>query len=846
MKKLWLAAVVMTASLVWVAVATLGGSKERALVDHADTDTRKREPHRSGAEGRTSVLVVSGTVRNTSGDSIAGAHVVPLPESSDSARSSDDGHWSLRLRLPPTRLVATAQGYAPRLVEVDEESYDNVSIVLERYPHALRGVVRDATGGEISDAKVAISLAHHVPSWPRSYTVRTDENGRYELPLPPVEGVVAASHPDYVAKTTRLAGPTTEHRWDVALIPASVVAGTTVAAATGEPVGGVVVSTGEATVLSDAHGKYELRGLPPGRLQLSAYASGFSSQFDIVLELGLGEQLADVDIHLATATDISGKVVYASDETPIEDASVAMVSRRGPSRTALSDRNGVFTLIGVPQGAHSALVAVEGCVEQIVSVADEALEIVVRVDCGFWVRGRVVPPVRARVSGRPPETAPTGLLIGSPVTLERVSSSDDDGRFVIGPFDVDHVVVEARSENGSKGRAETTRDYGGELEIRLEERYRMQGRLVDTDGEGVANAEVEATMLGGNGDENDAVDLRTAEVTTTGPDGDFEIRGLEGGAYKLSVFDSRRQHLGVIHPENGKFVVADQDLEGLRLEVDGNSASISGRVSSADEDVTDVWVQAVWAGRSDRLVRVGRNLTTREQLGEDGPPTLVDDQGGFVLDGLRPGTYRIEAKRTDGSAYGDVDGVMTGESVSVVLEPAGRIVGQVLQEGRPASSFRLDIRGASESTVLVSDPDGRFDSGSLRPGDYKVFISEPGSSTGPGDTAVVVSGQETSVSLSLTRMTTVGGQLLNEDGTPLRGVTVVPRFLQQSHIYRPSSVITGSDGRFLLDAPAGMLLLTVYGHPSHSHRIEVSEDGSDLGQLRPIPREAFLRALGAG
>ncbi len=596
---------------------------------------------------------------------------------------------------------------------------------------------------------------------------------------------------------------------------------------------GAIISTGFQNASADANGNYELRGLPPGKLQLSAYAPGLASQFDVVLSLGLADQRAGVDIHLAPATDISGELVYASDDTPVENAAVNLTDEHGSSRQTVSDKAGQFTLLGVPQGPHNMHVSAAGCMEVVVPINADAENTIVRLDCGFWIRGRVTPPMKAKVSGRPPDTAPPALLTANPITLERTTTSEEDGTFSLGPLDADEIILEAEGENGWEGS--TTVDassFDGEIEVRLEERYRVQGVLVDEDGEKVARATVEAIAIDADGD--GAVDLRTAETATTGSEGDFVLRGLVAGAYELTVIDSNRQQLGVAHPENGTFVIAERDLEGVRFEVQGNDESIVGRVSATDGDVADVWVQARRAERSERFIRVGRNLSTREEIGEDAAPVLADTDGEFRLDGLRSGAYRVEASRADGSAYGTADGVFTGDSVSITLNPAGRVVGQVLQERQPVSPFRLDIRGASESTILVSASDGRFESDGLQPGEYKVFVSRPGESTGPGEVIVVESGEETRVFLSLVPMTSVRGQLLDDEGRPLGGVTIIPRFLEQSSPFRPSSAIADAAGRFVLQAPPGVLRLVVYGYPSHQHRVTISGGASELGQLKPI------------
>ncbi|BBO33780.1 carboxypeptidase regulatory-like domain-containing protein [Lacipirellula parvula] len=153
------------------------------------------------------------------------------------------------------------------------------------------GRVTDLAGNPIADAVVAANWGYLISN--AGLLTRTDAEGRFQLnSMPPATPVVPASvivtHPDYVAKFAKQASNSTE--FDVKMRHGSIIAGRVVyqpADRNGPrvPVAGVRVwaagsrpvvandeEDGQRIAVTDADGRYELRGLVGGTYAVNASA----------------------------------------------------------------------------------------------------------------------------------------------------------------------------------------------------------------------------------------------------------------------------------------------------------------------------------------------------------------------------------------------------------------------------------------------------------------------------------------------------------------------------------------------------------------------------------------------
>ncbi|HXU81181.1 MAG TPA: carboxypeptidase regulatory-like domain-containing protein, partial [Polyangia bacterium] len=256
----------------------------------------------------------------------------------------------------------------------------------------------------------------------------------------------------------------------------------------------------------------------------------------------------------------------------------------------------------------------------------------------------------------------------------------------------------------------------------------IAGIVVDSDGTPVRGGTVIANLSGG-----DPRAQRVDSWESLHPDGTFQVTGLMPGTYLLRVSATAQPE-----PKEAEkvTVAAGRSVDGLRIVLDRWGA-VKGTV--ADEEghpVPDVEVQAT-----------GEAWSWAE-------PQLSHEDGSFLIEGLRPGSYRIvasrrgawgEGLRAPGSADDDVQGTKVAvkagavATVKLVVErQSGKISGTVSHRGKPVTDAFVDAQRESESAAaaegearrsmrwawdrqpVLTDADGRFTLGSLSPGKYLV------------------------------------------------------------------------------------------------------------------------------
>lgn len=132
----------------------------------------------------------------------------------------------------------------------------------------------------------------------------------------------------------------------------------------GAPVPSVNVSAAGASSTTDAQGRYSLRGIKPGRVQISAELPGALGPTGKVVGLAGGQDLTGIDIRVPNMASISGKIT-GEDEKPLAGINVYLVGReyafgalRYPySGSATTDEGGRYTLQRVPPGRGFLILA---------------------------------------------------------------------------------------------------------------------------------------------------------------------------------------------------------------------------------------------------------------------------------------------------------------------------------------------------------------------------------------------------------------------------------------------------------------------------------------------------------
>lgn len=863
-------------------------------------------PRRSPRSSSTTTLstearvAVSGRVEvHGVGTPLAGAVVTVAPDDDDdeaeprTVRTGPDGRFDVSgLAVGRYALSATAAGHLPAVRRGLEVAADtSVTLALAPGGHPLRGTVLDATGGAIEGALVRLTPLAGVAALRRldGFGTLSTDDGAYTVHVAPGRYRVDVSHPDYATQSRAVAvGPGAQSQ-DFALVPMGVIEGVVRQAEGGAPVPGAWVTwqrerqmtlmpgqriamvDGSGMVRADDQGHFRLRGLSPGAIGLSARAPGAASEAPTVVPLAMAEHVTAVDVLVAAAIDLRGRVVAKSDpDRGIAGATVRLMAgdRAGPSAT--TDADGRFVLMGVLEGSHMVLASAEGWLPSIPGTMAEAkrdaAELELMLERAPTIRGRVEPPMLAQVSIElRPETmrmgmGPGALMMGGGAKVQ----TDDQGVFELGPALPGPTTVVARVADGRAGEVEVEVDPEGadEVVIRLEPRSTVSGTLRSTRGDIVAQASVSLRPVRKAG----APDLRLtvngrdmgSDTGSTTEDGHFEIGGVAAGDYEVRVTDRYGESLvvsgGSAQGVGALAVVQGRDVEGLDLVVDAHDGVIRGVVRTADGDpVADVWVQAaalpdLMGPQSHGERDDGPSEHSEMRMIMDGgsgsgsnarPPVLTDDEGRFEIGGLRDASYDLVAEAGGGRNRASVV-AKPGDDVALELAALGGIEGIVTLDGQPMKRFSVQVDGPISRVAQVRDSGGHFELGRLDAGRYRVTVS---TAEGSGTAEVTVEAGETArKDISLDKLIEVSGRIVDKEGAPVVGAVILigegkEGQVSIEHDGEVEHHVTDADGRFEVMCAAGPRALLATAPTSPRPMVVhffVAEPGQnvDVGELK--------------
>lgn len=238
-------------------------------------------------------------------------------------------------------LTAEAAGYEALTINLAEraelaesqEQSSSVSLDVTLRPNTLQGTVTDAfTGEPLADALVQVS---------ETISTTTGTDGTYRLEGLPEAFQVMVTAPDYAPQREDLSRETT---YTTQLRP-DVLRGVVTNTFTNEPVPDVTVRAGDATAITDAEGRYELRGIPENAqisFELDGYAAVTMAQPNTLNQ----------DVALRPNV-IAGTVVDAETGAPLPE--VQLVAMPAPGQSAVSrvrtDAEGKYRLRDVPEGS---------------------------------------------------------------------------------------------------------------------------------------------------------------------------------------------------------------------------------------------------------------------------------------------------------------------------------------------------------------------------------------------------------------------------------------------------------------------------------------------------------------
>ncbi|MES1210669.1 MAG: carboxypeptidase-like regulatory domain-containing protein, partial [Pseudomonadota bacterium] len=227
---------------------------------------------------------------------------------------------------------------------------------------------------------------------------------------------------------------------------------------------------------------------------------------------------------------------------------------------------------------------------------------------------------------------------------------------------------------------------------------------------------------------------------------------------------------------------------------------------------------------------------------------VADARGGFALDGLLPGRYRLDVAR-DGYQPLTLEATLgPGERRdvgTVTLAEGFPVRGRVLdQTGAPVEGARISASaGAAGLPGALTDAAGQF-ALALAPGRYRLTASAEGWGTATAETLAAAGGAEPIVELRLARADgTIDGLVRDDAGRPLAHARLAARAARagsppdDSTVAPPlATTTTDAGGHFrLARLPAASELRIEVAHPDYPRISAPATPGQFAAIVVPVP-----------
>ncbi|MHC4894686.1 MAG: carboxypeptidase regulatory-like domain-containing protein, partial [Planctomycetota bacterium] len=491
---------------------------------------------------------------------------------------------------------------------------------------------------------------------------------------------------------------------------------------------------------------------------------------------------------------VSGRIRLAVRRTY---ATRVLPSYRIRPRSVTVDEDGRFRFAAVPvtDGLRLEVRADElaGTSVDLTPLAPgEERELEIRLPKGVRVEGRVVDDEGLALAG-----ATFAILqaepLGLPGAVLQSVDTDADGRFEFAQVRPEDVVGGLSAEGFASRLIDLEmRETSTEIDLgplRLSRAETLEGRVLLPGGAPAVGATVKAER---DQQQSNAEGFEEAWSESTGEavtdeSGRFEISGLEGEVFQLDVeledgSDTWRSRVRGV-----------QSREWLEIRLDPSIVA-SGAVRDVEGRPIEDFVLTFESARSGQFDVSSSERRTAE---------FTSSGGVWEFDGLLPGRWLLQAQ-SPGFAVGEPTEVElpTTEPIQLVLQPAGRVSGTVLDpRGRPISGafVRPDepwfeaLRRGPRITTTTAD-DGTFVLDGLESGDVPLIAEhERYVASEPIVVEVPLGGEVSDLVVELRQGGSLRGRAYTREGEPSAGGQIM---LVHASEVRPITRPLDPEGRF--------------------------------------------------
>lgn len=541
-------------------------------------------------------------------------------------------------------------------------------------------------------------------------TVLTDDSGNYSINgLAPGAYTIQAMAQNFqtvIIGAIVLANFTTSENFSLIENPGTLF-GAITNALTGQPIIGATIKVELNDVvivsgLSDNSGNYKLSSLPIGPYTIKIEAQDFQTKVQ-------GIQINDLANLLNVALNPSPGVVAGVVKDQVSGAvipkALVQVEINGVvSASAVTDENGNYKISGLSPGAYNLHITASQYQTALIGVIIIP-NISVPVDIFLLPSPGSISGVITEIDGSTPLPG-TVFALDTNGAIIRVAKTDSAGNYLLIGMAPGNYVIQARATDHQlyiKGVTVVT-DVNATVNFALTlDPGKITGVVYDpSTNQPIKGAAIEVQSLSLSSLDEFSATGTASYKTLTDENGQYMVEGLPPGSYSVQANATNYQHdvKGVIVLPN---LTSSADF--LLLPSPG---SILGSII---DEVT--------------LLPIPSAVVALDNNGIVLASTLTDPSGNYLIPGLAPGSYQIQARALNYQTkiLGVIVSANQTTELNITLLPSPGVISGVItnNNGDPivAALVNLKLAGSTIATV-VTDDFGKYTFMSVAPGVYTI------------------------------------------------------------------------------------------------------------------------------